>query len=40
MKNIKLNNLKKISVLDADKIYKDLNISFIIRDGKLKGLSN
>lgn len=37
--NIKLNNLKNITIEEAQEVYKTMNISFIIRDGKIKGMS-
>ena len=34
-----IKDIHNITLEDANKYYKYLNISFIIRDGKIKGLS-
>lgn len=38
--DIKIKNIDYITLQQATKIYMSLNISFIVKDGKLKGLSN
>ena len=37
MKDFKLRDLSKITVEEMDRIYKNLGITFLIRDGKIKG---
>lgn len=37
--NIKINNLTNITIEEAQEVFQTMNISFIIRDGKLKGMS-
>ena len=36
---MKIVNIKNITLLEAMEIYNKMGISFIIRDGKLKGFS-
>lgn len=37
---MKLKDIKNITIEQAMEVYRTLGISFIIKDGKLKGLSN
>lgn len=38
-KDILVNNILTITLEEAYKTYQELNISFIVRDGKLKGFT-
>lgn len=39
MKNIRLNNIEDITLEEAMRMYKEERVVFIIKDGKIKGLS-
>lgn len=34
-----LNDIKSITVEEADKLYKEIGLAFVVRDGKLKGFT-
>ncbi|EEA86020.1 hypothetical protein CLOHIR_00358 [Peptacetobacter hiranonis DSM 13275] len=39
MKDIKIINIKDITLEEAFEIYKDIKLCFVVRDGMLKGFS-
>lgn len=39
MKNIKIINIKDITLEEAFDIYKNIKLCFVVKDGKLKGFS-